>query len=459
MVSLVILKDLLLLFLALFILYFSFSTKKYPDFYYNIIENLFKNWQNKPYVDIIKSDSKYCPPEYEYLINDIWPGTIRGCACSPDILHKHICHETDTDDCINVDSVRKVHLHIWAGTNLCVKKSKKNYFDMFNEIKGKGMGIGDKCVTLDDIGNIYCSEDLDFITNTTSIINNSTVTLNTTNNINISDNQTKIIVELKISEDTPCIDPKEINTVTYPYRLLDIQDSSFYFTNKIKSEYNDFRYNLIDSELVRNYYEDNNMTSILSSLPLYSFPGHKINVGLYGRSYIGWNVSCSIDNLYNEFSNIYFVDSFEGLINIYAVIYILIVFSIFLLKRFYKKIGLKQEDSIQIPGLMDTMLIFFAVFGFIIVLMSIVYLGRLNIILKSTVDTGCSDNITKTIFKFIYQTLQWNELKNYYIMWIYIASILLFAIFYLINYFSERNQEVVKTRSMKKYSIIENEDY
>jgi len=302
------------LLISLVIIYFILEVE-FINAKLGYLELLEHNWKKGPIIDIIETENQTCPDNYQHMIDDYWPGTIEGCLCKT--IFKGSCRSqiSSSKMCTNIQSIDKYHYKLWKNKYLCALRLPTNYRDIY--YKRETCQSGEKrCGILDSIGNVLCiPNEFSCPINYIKIISNQEYKKNVDKYKNITNLQVinytqqekllfsnmnhngKVLVEFRISQNTPCADPDYENNGNNDMYILD----KFYKRNKCLSEISgkrlDERYEYLDTYSYSNLVEDNSLINLLKKLPFFPIEttlNHSVN--LYMRNYIGYTIPC-IDKL------------------------------------------------------------------------------------------------------------------------------------------------------------------
>lgn len=292
---------------VLLLIQVKFQTKNMTD--------IKKNFERTPLYDLTVT-SQECPSNQEVITIDRWPGTVDGCDCSvraiepnnEDVIYRKSCGEDHNSRCRKVYGVNSMSITKWKGKKLCVKKIEDKtflyYSLLFNSVqKGKECQAGYKqCGVLDSEENILClPNNNDCPINDIQILESPPVSSFNYHTIPLTEKKSiyytteaidkPIIVSFKLSDGRVCLDLEEYNSQqTHPkldyYKYYGCRNSYDGIT------YDD-RYEELDAMNKYKLLDDNGIIDKI----YYSvkYPYEKIKkeyVGLYKRTYIGYNADC-----------------------------------------------------------------------------------------------------------------------------------------------------------------------
>ena len=291
------------LLVSLAIFYYIFEVQL-VDAKLGYLELFEHNWNKGPIMNIVEGENGTCPENYEYLIDDYWPGTIDGCLCKS--VFKGSCSSqiSSSQKCIDIPSIDKFKFKLWRNKLLCALRLPTNYRNI-NNIRQMCLPQEKKCGLIDSLGNFLCIPiDFSCPINYINISNNSSqVNFSHFHQVNIVENisliysntntEGRILVEFRVSEKIPCADPDYENTGDNEVYILD----KFYHRNKcfqgISGNKYDNRYNYLDTYEYSKLVIDSGLINELKKLPFFPYESnlnHSIN--LYTRNFIGFNISC-----------------------------------------------------------------------------------------------------------------------------------------------------------------------
>ena len=311
------------------------------------LSSLQDNWNTSPIYDLQEAVNNICPIGYSLLIDDEFYGTQNGCLCGTTINLGYCSSNT----CTSINPIANSKINYWRGKKLCAKHGNLNYYTHTKADKESicSSGLID-CGNLDSLGNKLCVNPLisDCPLNDIQIVNSNqivaieykTILLGNNKKLIFSKNKPNgaILVEAKLFENTPCVDPDYKNLKRSVY-ILD----NYFYNASCPSDYNDGRFVLKDKNSIISVLLENNAIDKFSNLPLYpSFDNNEI--GLFSRNYIGVFTKCgsNLDNIQVNKSITYITSKYDSL-NTYGKIVALfnialiffLFYSYFTMKYFY----------------------------------------------------------------------------------------------------------------------------
>jgi len=320
--------------------------------------SLARNWLNSPILDI--SLGPKCSEGYSIYIFDYWPGTLRGCICGG-TFYIGGCPSKKYTTCNAISPIDPIPYKLWSSNTLCVKSiPMTSYLNLTIARKEDSCPTGQKsCGIIDSLGNILCMQTNDVCPlNDIKMFSSSETVPSGYKTLNLNQNGViktlafrnsspsgKVVVEFKVSDNTPCIDPYFYNKITNPY-ILEVTNERDKCIGSLGSQILDKNYNFIDYTKVYDLYNENNILPVIKDkLPLFPTSQFDLRTRLYYRNYIGLNKSChddikkanlleTINNGFNFIQSNYqtFVDIYKGF-----YIYIIVIWSFSILCYFFAR--------------------------------------------------------------------------------------------------------------------------
>lgn len=419
--------------IILFIVIIVISTKiGGSDF--NYMYNLGVNWSRGPLVSVDTSGSK-CSTSQPPIITNLWPGTSAGCYCKINTsltlgpLRRGKCdkHRDSLLFCTTVRSIKALAWQKWRGKYLCGKRLPSSYVDLVISKRPESCPMNTKsCGIVDSLKNVLCLPTKDkcpinsiqIETSKNPTIPKDSIVIDTTGAKIIFSNadlKGNIINELYIGEDQPCANPQYSNYNYKPY-LLD----RFYDKNKCPANMGKFtfdeRYKKLDKSDSLTLLEDNGLSNVLRTLPLYKLEDYKHDMTLYQRGYIGLDPKCLSDLKYSGSSKKLLNDLFQiqkyvgGAMILAAWLLVMgIILFIFMIVYFIMLCLMdSNEELANVHKFSCYMMILPMIMEFIILIMSFVISSKLGsyssdheILQKSE----CVDELTYTAASNFYPNL------------------------------------------------------
>jgi hypothetical protein len=442
------------------------SSVGYSSLQYSLraVSDINLNWMKSPILDIIDAQGS-CPTGYSALLEDTWKGTVWGCDCvgrwswridwdRQNRLNRDSCSWNETmGGCTDIRSTSGMSYNTYKGKTICIKRAGTNFFDNFkNAVTSKkscynGMK---QCGTLDSSGNLLC---VDKYTNCpiNKIVmqtndrskptdhNYSQISLGYTNLFFTNEAvENSIIMELKLSEGDVCVDPGEKNT-QYSQYILDVDYYNYGCKNKINGNLYDDRFVKLDSIVKRDLFAQNQITSVLNSLPYYPYSSLDANVDLFTRPYIGWNIQCVGDKFDDPQIVTVLANEISGITTIKLVI---IIFSIISIVYFIIHLCLKWSNcgrgsySVSLFNILELILILFCS---VILILGFVLVGRNSGYSNALLNFNCGDSITNYIFSNLGLNFEANLTYDKWIVFLSIYNSFVYVVYMLIQIFNAQN--------------------
>jgi hypothetical protein len=436
------LADVIILFLSILIFYLGMATVGFTYFSTNILQDLVKNWQTQPLIDI-KVGLGECPLDYEPIVRDIWPGTVIGCDCSNTLfgsLKSGKCKSKGDTWCSNVSPIPPLELNLWEGTLICGKRHRENYLYFLRQKIFGGCPIGMKlCGKLDNKNKDYCvKNDEPCLINSILIEKTNANSLNSvqlgygkflTYSTSLKDPSIPIQVQLKSSEGQVCIDPNQINSHGKPYLLMNTNTYGYFCTNSLDQSFFDDRFKLIDQSTLGEFYDDNKLTPILHLLPQFQFNNTQ-QLDLYSRGYLGWSESClndpdlSPENLIYSAEKLPKLLTLQRIVYLFSIIYLPFMIILFFTKIccvFYEKDNREASVNLQRCEAVNFIFILLGVVACIVTFSNGNSLGNFFVALK---ESNCGDHYTNEALFSLGDNLLANISKNKTSMILYMLTLL-----------------------------------
>jgi len=346
---------------------------------HEFIKDLNDNWKLNYITDIISTTSYTCPQDYEFLISNEWPGTNPGCLCYSSVVTLGSCRENQLDgnkQCRDISGIDSIQYQTWNNKRICVKRGSMNYFDINTK---KPTCLSDKpkrCGFIDTLNNTLCVGLTESCPINEILITDINATVNNITKIyqSISLTDKKILfstqdtagiipIAIKVSDETPCVNPKYQNFYRGLGYVLDYHFTKETCSVPVIGKREDSSYKMLDTYSFENVLRENGIFNIynkLSSLPL--FPKNKLthSSGMYSKPYFGMKVTCKA-NFLSKISNITFYNDYldklatssktypDTVSRTTALLVIQLIFVAlwFLINLMYKCINFKETSSWQ----------------------------------------------------------------------------------------------------------------
>ena len=356
-------------FLTIFILSISICSK-FNGVHSDYTIALSKNWFNSPIIDI--KTGPFCPTSYTAVKFDPYQGSVEGCL-DGGYIYTGSCTSNNMTDGNEIYPISAIPISKWYNNILCIKRLSysSTYFDL--QIVGQNQ-ICDynqkNCGIIDSIGNILCisstsdcpindilmlseSDSIPSGYQTVSLVRNGAKKILAFSNKNITNG--KIVVEFKISDNIPCINPYFYNKLYNPY-ILDNISGRDKCIGSYGGQFIDKNYKYIDFTTIHDLYQDNLILDSLKNLPDYPVKTLNLFSKLYYRNYIGLNTtlfnSLKFKNIIPNITNAmdFYLHNFNDYNNFAQSIstFTIVIFSILVIFYTFTRtccIGLNFSDS------------------------------------------------------------------------------------------------------------------
>ena len=217
------------------------------------IYNLGNSWKNGPITSLKIINKNHEPNQncedfnMEPLFEGNWEGTVKGCEID-NVIVPYECHLYGN----TFSPYEKIKYKYWDNVEICAERQNKTYFDLVI-VKTNCPPNYKVCGIVDNLDNILCVDikencPINYIMlvdkSSTNIDINNKSYLETNNKLlyySIQSTNSKIINEVKISDQVPCINPKYKNNFPNSTYELDIY---FKYSNCENFTMNSIPYNL-----------------------------------------------------------------------------------------------------------------------------------------------------------------------------------------------------------------------
>ena len=282
---------------------------------FEFIKDLKENWNLNYITNIIATDSYICPDDYQLLYSNQWPGTKDGCHCNA-VVYIGNCKDNGKDNdenCKTIKGIDAIKYQTWNDRRICAKRGKGGYFSLNVYESICPTLFPKKCGIIDSQNNFLCVgltencpiNDIKIMTNfaadafsTSASMLYQTATLSDKTLIStIKNTNGKIPIHIKISDNTPCVDPRYENYYKGQSYVLDNYFKRETCYHPTSGKRTDDNYVKLDSNSITRILRENGIYAIydkVSTLPL--FPKEKLDhdASLYSRGYYGVKESCRI---------------------------------------------------------------------------------------------------------------------------------------------------------------------
>lgn len=305
---------------VIIVLVFVLQAKlKYSEGYF--YSDIHKSWSQNLVSSIYTSG---CERVSDFLINDEWPGTQEGCNCYTSV-RSGICGKKG--NCTSVPAKDPIPFKLWRGARFCrladTNWKNKTYFDLDVNGNASDCAVGLRsCGAIDSFGNQLCVDnnkacpvnDIKFYEYSEyekikSNLTNEETTVLAANGVLVYSNKKtsskKIVVDLKISNGQPCLNPYYENIGPRVY-VLDVYaqrnycfkytDSNDIRNNQTSKDLGQYLFNSnyqeIDKINMQGLYFENQITQVAYDMPKFPKDIYNRDISLYSRNYFGLKTSC-----------------------------------------------------------------------------------------------------------------------------------------------------------------------
>ena len=462
-------SDLILLIFTFITMIFSILAIKNYSLDKDIITEYINNWNRGPILDIKSTNLPNCPVGYSDFLLGSYPGTSAGCDCQYSDkakLTKQIFNITCTasmiaSNCSMVFTTPQIKFSKWRGKKLCVLRDVSNFWKLEFTSSNSTCPTGKKqCGLLDTFGNFLCVATTDACPiNSINILPNNQlppysnygkITLDDNYNLFFASlpNSVKPVVVNIIPSKLVCVHPFEgkVAQNQYPLNYLKGPDSCLTSINGVSL---DPRFEKFDTRMLISFYNENNITQMISKLPNYPQPSPNDVINLYNVNYFGWNRNCFSNPTSIITNNTDLIDS--SLINTYyGRVYALYIFGVLnfvyaiLLILVYKIII--SCFSISHKAIVCIDIINF-IFLLIIFSISVNVYGNTNKIVtpfRNFIDLSCGDVITNGIIKLSFGNIL--SAMGSLMTIIILSSIALIYLFFFYIYYIYQVREIINSK-------------
>lgn len=301
------------IFCILFLL-FGCLGYSHSEFNNNLVAPYKTNWNLNPLISVFSVTKGECPSGYSPLFSTTFPGNNAGCDCSKSTKKKYknkvfqnICEEEHIiNGCTIIPERNEKEITKWKGKTLCASRTRSiSYLDIISGPHVKVCPRGTRqCGLIDTEKNLLCiNEEEPCPLNYLEILPDDQKPAYT-NNINhlplnggftlyLSNEETSnpVVVDITISNSPDvCAHPYEGLLGENNYKLNKRKGPEECKT-KIKSYLTDWRFSEIGSGRRKEFYEDNDIDTIIETLPEYPPVDNSI-IGLNSVSFFGIKPQC-----------------------------------------------------------------------------------------------------------------------------------------------------------------------
>lgn len=269
-------------------------------------------WKSGPVISLeLRNNVDECANDEVAVITDIWPGTVKGCDCTgrPGYPRRGACKKGKNGSeksCRDIDETSPIPLKFWNKSLICAKRLALDYLSLELVSEGSNCPNGYKnCGVVDSLKNHLCvrtsvecpinkievfqtKDQINPLIYSKSIQFENGKFLAYSTNGGVS---SKVSIDFKIDENTPCIYTDYYNLVNPAYVLSYNIDYSPCFPTK-----NGYLYDqtavILDTESEFEFYSQNHVEDRLNSLPGFTGTDKSYVIKLFQKSYVGLTESC-----------------------------------------------------------------------------------------------------------------------------------------------------------------------
>jgi len=426
--------DILLVLITSLLIHLSLVSLSHTLINRDLFRIYLDNWGSGLVEDIvISSDSLHCPPMFRPLLNVTFPGNIEGCDCFYSKVvglrgnyFPYACEQFHMDQgCVPILSHNNTEVHLWRKTLICAKYTSKDYFDYQLSFNTTGMACMEgtqQCGYLDTENHKLCIPNNQECPINEIQIKQKDPQLDKDNKyvklplnqepyyIYFSNQftQNPVLSTITASLNGLCANSLDGRIGENHYILNDFEGSSQCVTKIDNSTY-DPRPQLVDSYKLGDFYRDNHLLDIISTLPFYPRNFTITNAVLQKSNYFGINSHCFGNKIF-EINKLLLVDDtrIDDLSNniyiasIMLIVYCVVLFLYLILyKIWYSEFLPKTKIVFSIDIFNTCALVAILVFCFIAK-------NDVNILTDPYYQflwKGCGDTITQNALDFAYEPL------------------------------------------------------
>lgn len=365
------------------ILYFFFP--KYTNEYYTALGS---SWYSSPIMDIELSSTK--TDKSIPILKD--EGYHSYCNCGTS-YYKGKCLEKDKSSCKEVKETFETELFKWKGKYINLIRNNTVNLLSLNQYRQKkecnetkqSCGRLDRfhlCFNKDDVCPINYIKINKDKNPPDSNVKYKTLELSDGYYLHYTNEKTdgRVIVGFNVSEGTMCANPLRHNSIKGDHELYKGKDKC-YCDNKY-----DYSYKYLDINSKYNFYEDNQMINLFTSIPNYPIDDLTItNYSLFSKGYIfpklnnvTFNeISSTLYMNFNDFSNIH------NIIRFVFFIIVLILISIFSIWRMKKSENITKFFEIKYYLLIRIAITFILLSVILFSILFLIYVNKIWSILEN----------------------------------------------------------------------------
>lgn len=427
--------------------------------YFEMITNIFENWEKGPIQDIIvinSTERDSCVENYEYLTEYTWPGTKVGCNCINMINYANSHNQTIPNSflefsgkiiigscplslldlgCEEIDEVKEKKINSIGEKIFCVRRFNFSYLNNYDSniishSQNKCTNNFANCGVVDSVNNILCYNDTvcplkpQLDDNTTNF---HLLTINDEDKIeHIVKFYSQFYTDFQLSQGNVCIYNSEVNTfIENLYELFNEKKHMKCSTRIIENIKYDFRYTPLLAIKTSNLFRKNSkLFNEIKSLPSFPLQFFEYPIYLFGRKYVGWHKKCRKD--LSQFQKINLISKKLQKYPMFYLIYSLFILIYCMLFIMILKELLHEQFLFKIGIIVFHMILILIIFSMVINDYFEIFEG-IEISL-SIVKKRCSDKETNFLVVMVLEILE-NISKLYMITIILYVTMLLLSLF------------------------------
>ena len=424
------------IFCILFLL-FGCLGYSHSEFNNDLVAPYKTNWNLNPLASVFSVSKDECPSGYTPLFSTTFPGNKAGCDCSKsnkkkykNKVFKNMCEEEHIiNGCTIIPERNETEITKWKGKTLCASRiTSITYSDITSGPHVKVCPRGTRqCGFIDTENNLLCIDTAEpcplnyleilpdgqkpiYTKNINGLPLNGGYTLYVSNEVTSN----PVVVDITIS-DSPsvCAHPYEGLLGENKYKLNKRKGPDECKT-KINSFLTDWRFSQIDSGTRKDFYEDNDIDTIIAALPEYP-PIDNSLIGVNHVNYFGIKSQCfngKFDPNGILEPNIEILQNENYAIVVTCVLQLIYVFGVVIAFKIMMKFKLSNLLIIVI----DIIQFLFLILIFGIALGISLNVHKITEPYSIFEDNQCADELTLGVFKMAYKPL---DLTNKFLITLY----------------------------------------
>lgn len=447
------------IFCILFLIFgcLSYSNTQYNN---NLVAPYKTNWNLSPINSVFITSKQECPSGYSSLFSTSFPGNIEGCDCTKSKkksykrkVLKNICEEDHIiNGCTIIPERNSTQISQWKGKTICASRMKNfNYGNVISDTYVKICPRGKKqCGLIDTENNPLCIDEnescpinyIDILPDGESpLYTNNVYKLQLENGyiLYMSNEVTSnpVIIDVSISENNEvCAHPYEGLLGENKYLLNKVKGPQ-QCQSKVNSYKNDWRYSEIDTMERSSFYQDNQIDTIVETLPQYP-PIDNSLLSLNTINYFGVKPQCFNGNVKKdkliEPDITGLDDKTYGLV-VLCILQVIYIFGVVVAF----KVMMKYSLSNMLIIIIDIIQFIFLLLIFGLALGISLKVDKIKKPYSQFISNQCGDELTTGVLKMAYHPL---VLTNKYLVTVYGLSIFeigLKIVYYIWYYLIRKN--------------------